>query len=149
MLVSCVACRYWTCMISFRLTIRTAVCGSRDSPSPTIKTSGIHRNWKSLWYLTPTTTRVGTDSIIWHGSVHGAVWGVSRLCSWDHLYVNLRRSRDCLWVSVRSGVVSYAPLHLLILGKCYAVHIKRIVTITKVYIARNSIHVEMIRFHKN
>ena len=32
--------------------------------------------------------------------------------------------------------------HLLILRKCYAVHI------TKVYIARNNIHVELIRFRK-
>ena len=39
-----------------------------------------------------------------------------------------------------------ANKHLLILGKCYAVHIH--FTITKVYIARNNIHVELIRFRK-
>ena len=43
-----------------------------------------------------------------------------------HLYINLRRSRDCL--SVRRFVCPVwvcviALLHLLILGKCYAVHI--------------------------
>ena len=53
----------------------------------------------------------------------------------DHnLYINLRRSRDCLCVSVAAGrcasvlvvfvfVCVIALLHLLILGKCYAVHI--------------------------
>ena len=62
----------------------------------------------------------------------------------------------CVWGCVTelgmcvSYIVSYA-LHLHILGKCYAVHIndKRIVTITKVYIARNNIHVEIIRLRKN
>ena len=44
------------------------------------------------------------------------------------VYINLRRSRDCLLLSVCVAVwvslmVSYA-LHLLILGSCYAVHIK-------------------------
>ena len=40
-----------------------------------------------------------------------------------------------------------ANKHLLILGRCCP-H-KRIVTITKVYMARKSIHVELIRFRKN
>ena len=52
-----------------------------------------------------------------------------------NLYINLRRVRDCLWVSVAAGrpvwvcgvdsleVCVNAPLHLLILGKCHAVHI--------------------------
>ena len=62
------------------------------------------------------------------------------------LSINLRRSRDCLWVSVRPCVCVIALLHLLILGKCCP-H-KRIVTITKVYIARNNIHVELILFPK-
>ena len=34
-------------------------------------------------------------------------------------------------------------------GKVLRCPHKRIVTITKVYIARNTIHVELIRFHKN
>ena len=43
-------------------------------------------------------------------------------------YINLRRSRDCLCMSVAAGrpaafLCVIALLHLLILGKCYAVHI--------------------------
>ena len=44
-------------------------------------------------------------------------------------------------------IVSYA-LHLLILGSYYTVH-KRIANIMKVYIKRNNIQVELIRFRKN
>ena len=44
-------------------------------------------------------------------------------------------------------LVSYA-LHLLILGSCYTAH-KLIVNIVKVYIERNNIQVELIRFCKN
>ena len=43
-------------------------------------------------------------------------------------------------------IVSYA-LHLLILGSCYTAH-KGIVNIMKVYIKRNNIQVELIRFRK-
>ena len=39
------------------------------------------------------------------------------------LSINVRRSRDCLWVSARPRVCVIALLYLLILGKCYAVHI--------------------------
>ena len=40
-------------------------------------------------------------------------------------------------------------LNLLLLGSCYAGHIyKRIVNIMKMYIERNNMHVELIRFHK-
>ena len=42
-----------------------------------------------------------------------------------------------------------ANKHLLILGEVLRCPYKRIVTITKVYIARNSIHVELILFCKN
>ena len=44
-----------------------------------------------------------------------------------------------------------ANKHLLILRKCYGsvTPHKCIVTITKVYIARNNIHMELIRFRKN
>ena len=41
-----------------------------------------------------------------------------------------------------------ANKHLLILGEVLRCPHKRIVTITKVYIARNNIHVELIRFRK-
>ena len=41
-----------------------------------------------------------------------------------------------------------ANKHLLILGEVLRCPHKRIVTITKVYIARNNIHVELIRFPK-
>ena len=44
-------------------------------------------------------------------------------------------------------IVSYA-LHLLILGSCYTAH-QRIVNIMKVYIKRNNIQVELMRFRKN
>ena len=43
-------------------------------------------------------------------------------------------------------IVSYA-LQLLILGSCYTAH-KRIVNIMKVYIERNNIQVELVRFRK-
>ena len=69
------------------------------------------------------------------------------------IYTHLRRSRDCslIWLSVGLCVgvfiVSYA-LHLLILGSCYTAH-TCIVNIMKVYIKRNNIQVELIRFRKN
>ena len=56
-------------------------------------------------------------------------WINSSLLRFSHLYINLRRSRDCLCVSVADGgrlrlfVCVIALLHLLILRKCYAVHI--------------------------
>ena len=49
--------------------------------------------------------------------------------SYRYLYINLRRSRDCLCVSVAPAlfcpafVCVIALLHLVILGTCYAVHI--------------------------
>ena len=62
---------------------------------------------------------------------------LTKMSSSVNLYINLRRSRDCLCVSVAYfGEVLRCP------------H-KRIVTITKVYIARNKIYVEIIRFHTN
>ena len=71
-----------------------------------------------------------------------------------NLYINLRRSRDCLllwnwmfgWVG-RCLCVSDSRFIQLVLGSCYAVH-KRIVNIIKVYIESNSMHVELMRFRK-
>ena len=69
--------------------------------------------------------------------------------------INLRRSRDCHWLFVGvcvwicglvAFIFSYA-LHLRILGSCYTAH-KCIVNIMKVYIKRNNIQVELIRFRK-
>ena len=44
-----------------------------------------------------------------------------------YIYTNLRRSRDCgvgvCVCGVDSEVCVNATLHLLILGKCYAVHV--------------------------
>ena len=40
-----------------------------------------------------------------------------------YIYINLRRSRYCLWVDVCGWMFVAFILHLLILGKCYAVHI--------------------------
>ena len=70
----------------------------------------------SIWFLEP-----------W------AIYSIWLFTFSQNQYINLR-SRDCLWVSVRSSLavwihwkfvsqVSYAPLKLFILGKCYAVHI--------------------------
>ena len=75
----------------------------------------------------------------------------------SYLYINLRRSRDCLWVSVRSGVDSLEvcvtsqlrAASFIYFGEVLRCPHKRIVTITKVYIARNNIHMEIIRFRKN
>ena len=50
-----------------------------------------------------------------------------------HLYINVKKSRDCVCVSVRTACVGgcredslevcvNAPIHLLILGKCYVVN---------------------------
>ena len=44
--------------------------------------------------------------------------------------------------------VCYPRFIQLALGSCYDVHIKRIVNIMKVYIERNKIQVELIRFLK-
>ena len=64
-----------------------------------------------------------------------------------YLYINVRRSRDCICVSVaacspagvglchRAGSFTY-------FGEVLRCPHKRIVTITNVYIARNNIHVE-------
>ena len=78
-------------------------------------------------------------------------WGSIPCVFFRHLYINLRRSCDCrlLWLCVGGClgfIVSYA-LHLLILGSCYIAH-KRIVNIMKVYIKKNNIQVELIRFRK-
>ena len=48
-----------------------------------------------------------------------------------YIYINSRKTRDCLYMSVAAGqpvwlcgcVCVIALLHLLILGKCYAVRI--------------------------
>ena len=58
----------------------------------------------------------------------GEIIKVFYLLIYIYLYINLRRSRDCLCVSLAAG-------------RLRCPH-KRIVTITKVYIARNNIHVE-------
>ena len=54
-----------------------------------------------------------------------------------YLYINLRRSRDCLCVSVAASFTYF--------GEVLRCPHKRIVTITKVYIARNTIHAEIIQ----
>ncbi len=76
-----------------------------------------------------------------------------------YLYINLRRSRDCLCMSVAAGRPVWVILSCVCLrhraasftyyGKMLRCPHKRIVTITKVYIARNTIYVEIIRFHTN
>ena len=75
----------------------------------------------------------------------------------NYLYINLRRSRDCLWMYVCRDL---CVCGCMCVGMCLRASFtyfgemlrcphKRIVTITRVYIARNNIHVEIIRFRKN
>ena len=77
-----------------------------------------------------------------------------------HLYINLRRSRDCLCVSVARGrrptadpaaffCLCHRAASFTYIWEMLRCPHKRIVTITKAYIARNTIHVEVIRFHTN
>ena len=58
------------------------------------------------------------------------------------IYINLRRSRDCLsvavWICLCHRAASFTYF-----GEVLRCPHKRIVTITKVYIARNNIHVEL------
>ena len=88
-----------------------------------------------------------------HTHTHARTHARTHAHTHTYICVNLRRSHDCrlIWMSVGMCVggftVSYV-LHLLILGSCYTAH-KRIVNIMKVYIKRNNIQVELIRFHKN
>ena len=76
-----------------------------------------------------------------------------KTCYFVNLYINLRRSRDCLCVSVaasRSVLVClcHRAASFTYFGEVLRCPHKRIVTVTKVYIARNNIHGELIRFHK-
>ena len=87
--------------------------------------------------------------IFWKGGGHKNV-----LCV--YLYINLRRSRDCHACPSRpAGVIlscvclCHRAASFTYFGEVLCCPHKRIVTITKVYIARNTIQVEIIRFHKN
>ena len=96
----------------------------------------------------------------WAAVVRGAAF-ISRMCDLSRrhdnavLHIHLRRSRDCrlIWLSVGVCVwvvfiVSYAR-HFLILGSCYTAHRRIVNNITKVYIKRNNIQVELIRTFRN
>ena len=61
-------------------------------------------------------------------------------------YINLRRSRDCLYVW---GCGSATRASLTNFGDMLRCPHKRFVIITKVYIARHNIQVELIRFRTN
>ena len=68
------------------------------------------------------------------------------------MYTHLRRSRDCLSVRgfvcpVRVGLCHRAA-SFTYFGEVLCCPHKRIVTITEVHIARNNIHLEVIRFRK-
>ena len=56
-----------------------------------------------------------------------------------------------VWVCGCVGVwvCGFVSLRCFIFGEVLRCPHKRIITITKVYIARNNIHLEMIRFHTN
>ena len=71
-----------------------------------------------------------------------------------------KKARDCLWASqpvwvsclwIRWKFVSsqLRAASFTYFGEVFRCPHKRIVTITKVYIASNNIHVEIIRFRKN
>ena len=72
-----------------------------------------------------------------------------------YIYINLGRSRDCLCMSVAAGrpaafvCLCHRTASFTYFGEVLRCPHKRIVTITKVYIARNTIHVEIISFHTN
>ena len=68
-----------------------------------------------------------------------------------YIYIHLRKSRHCLLLCLAVGLyvcMSNPRFFQFALGSCYAVHIKRIVDIMKVYIERNNMQVELIRFRK-
>ena len=54
-----------------------------------------------------------------------------------------------VWVRVAGRCLCHRAASFTYVGEVLRCPHKRIVTITKVYIARNDIHVELIRFRKN
>ena len=66
-----------------------------------------------------------------------------------YLYLNLRRSRDCLRSCVRSFVWSSVDsIHSVRFGQLLRCAHKRIVNIMKVYMERKNRQLELIRFRK-
>ena len=72
-----------------------------------------------------------------------------------YLYINLRRSLDCCWMFVNLLLCGFVALWLcgcasfIYFGQLlYGVHIHAL-SIMKVYIKRNNIQMELIRFRKN
>ena len=64
-------------------------------------------------------------------------------------FINLIRSRDCICFYVCMCVYVSSSLHLLLFGSCFAVDINALsIIILKVYIERNNMQVELIRFRK-
>ena len=66
------------------------------------------------------------------------------------VYINLRRSRDCILLCLGGWVFVYIKslLHSVRFGRLLCCAHKRIVDIIKVYIERNNMQVELIRFRK-
>ena len=65
------------------------------------------------------------------------------------MYINLRRSRDCLRSCVRSFVwSSLDSIHSVRFGQLLRCAHKRIVNIMKVYMERKNRQLELIRFRK-
>ena len=58
-------------------------------------------------------------------------------------------SGPAAWVHVAGVCLCHRAASFTYFGEGLRCPHKRIVTITKVYIARNTIHVEIIRFHTN
>ena len=66
-----------------------------------------------------------------------------------YMYINLRRLRDCSWMFVALCVALWQlRASFTYFGDLLRCPDKRIVTITKVYIARNNQQVQFIRFHQ-
>ena len=73
--------------------------------------------------------------------------------NYDHfisIYINLRRSHECLRSCVRSFVwSSLDSIHSVRFGQLLRCAHKRIVKIMKVYMERKNRQLELMRFHKN
>ena len=73
-------------------------------------------------------------------------------CECKYLYINLSRSRDGTWLFGCSGGYLFVGIisshHTVRFGQLLRCAHKRIVNIMKVYIERNNIQVELIRFRK-
>ena len=66
-----------------------------------------------------------------------------------YIYINLRWWRDCLLLGLDVWKLVSPSLHLARYGQLLRCAYKRIVNLMKVYIERNNMQVELIRFRKH